>query len=71
MQTSENRKFIFVQEDEEDKDLPDPNPAMTPAEVKKLYSDKFPELTNAIIEGPQLRGDTAEFRFKLEVGTKG
>jgi PRTRC genetic system protein C len=31
--------------------LPDPDPRMTPEEVKSLYSHQYPELARAVITG--------------------
>lgn len=52
-------------------ELPDPNPTMSAEEVQKFYSGKYPELTNASINGPKVVGDTAEYIFATTVGTKG
>lgn len=51
--------------------LDDPNPNMTPEEVKKLYSAKYPELTNAGIETPVTKNDKLVYSFNNKVGTKG
>lgn len=37
--------------------LPDPDPRMTPEEVKAIYSHQYPELTTAAIPGPEAAGD--------------
>lgn len=52
-------------------DLPDPNETMTPEDVQKFYCGKYPELTNASINGPKIVGSTAEYSFTTTVGTKG
>ncbi|MBI5642651.1 MAG: PRTRC system protein C [Deltaproteobacteria bacterium] len=52
--------------------LQDPDPGMGPEEVKAFYSSIYPELTQAVIEGPEyddLQGMTYEFR--RAIGTKG
>ena len=42
--------------------LPDPDPRMTPEEVKNIYSNQCPELATAAISGPEAYG---------AIGTKG
>ena len=51
--------------------LPDPNPRLTPAQVKDLYAAQFPELASAAIEGPELKGGQQVYSFARQVGTKG
>ena len=51
--------------------LTDPNPLMTPSEVAKFYSAKYPELINASIKGPQADGENVKYSFERNVGTKG
>jgi len=51
--------------------LPDPNPKLTPAQVKDLYAAQFPELASAAIEGPELKNGQQVYGFARQVGTKG
>lgn len=51
--------------------LSDPNPALTPDQVKEVYAGQYPELTNAVVEGPVTRGNTATYKFTRAVGSKG
>ena len=55
--------------------LPDPDPAMTPEQVKASFAANYPELTNAAIEGPfQETGPNGlelKFKFSIKVGTNG
>lgn len=51
--------------------LPDPDPAMSPDEVKGLYVAAYPELNTAVVEGPEVSGTTAKYTFRKAVGTKG
>ena len=51
--------------------LPDPNPKLSPAQVKDLYAAQFPELASAAIEGPELKGGQQVYGFARQVGTKG
>jgi PRTRC genetic system protein C len=52
-------------------DLPDPNPEMTPQEVKKFYAARFAELANASVEGPVNKDNVLTFSFTTNIGTKG
>ena len=51
--------------------LPDPNPQLSPAQVKDLYAAQFPELASAAIEGPELRNGQQVYTLARQVGTKG
>jgi len=51
--------------------LPDPDPRMTPEEVKSLYSHQYPELATAAISGPEASGDQMQYSFVRAIGTKG
>jgi PRTRC genetic system protein C len=51
--------------------FPDPNPKLSPAQVKDLYAAQFPELASAAIEGPELKGGQQVYGFARQVGTKG
>ena len=64
------RKFIY-KKDSEDIELADPNSTMSVDEVLSFYSGTYPELNNAVVIGPKIKGDVAEYKLKLTVGTKG
>jgi PRTRC genetic system protein C len=51
--------------------LPDPDPALTPEQVKAFYANIHPELLNAQVEGGEFEGDVQAFVFQRAVGTKG
>ena len=68
--TTAKRQFIF-KKDGDDIKLEDPNPELSIEEVKKLYSGKHPELTNATISGPMMQDDSAVYNFSTSVGKKG
>jgi PRTRC genetic system protein C len=51
--------------------LPDPDPRMTPEEVKNIYSNQYPELATAAISGPEASGDQLQYSFVRAIGTKG
>lgn len=52
-------------------DLQDPNPGMSSEEVRELYAMQFPELNNAVVEGPVTTGTEQTFTFVRAVGSKG
>lgn len=51
--------------------IDDPNPSFSVQEVRDFLSVKYPELTTAIIKGPEISGDVAEYEFTTKLGTKG
>jgi len=58
---------IFVYDNRE---FPDPDPNMSPEEVRQSMTNFFPELANADTQQSK-RGDDDIFEFKKRVGTKG
>jgi len=51
--------------------LPDPDPRMTPEDVKAAYSHQYPELATAAITGPEGSGEQLVYSFVRAIGTKG
>ncbi len=51
--------------------LPDPDPRMTPEEVKTIFSHQYPELATAAITGPEASGEQLQYGFVRAIGTKG
>ena len=51
--------------------LPDPNPAMTPEEVRQFYAAQYPDITTASITGPETEGDRLRYSFTRAIGSKG
>jgi PRTRC genetic system protein C len=51
--------------------LPDPNPKLAVEEVINLYSNTYPEITTAAIEGPEVIGNKLVYRLTRAIGTKG
>jgi PRTRC genetic system protein C len=49
--------------------LADPDPALTPEQVRDAYAAQYPEITTAVIEGPDASGD--KLVFTRAIGTKG
>ena len=51
--------------------LPDPDPSMTPEQVRDCYCHVYPEITTAAIEGPEAAGSKLIYQFTRAIGTKG
>ena len=51
--------------------LADPDPALTPEQVRDAYAAQYPEITTAVIEGPDASGDKLVYKFTRAIGTKG
>ncbi|MDP9650739.1 PRTRC system protein C [Paraburkholderia caledonica] len=51
--------------------LIDPGAAFSPADVRDLYSAQYPELTTAVIDGPEYSGEVARYKFVRAAGAKG
>jgi len=51
--------------------LPDPNPSMTPEEVRQFYATQYPDITTASITGPETEGDRLRYSFTRAIGSKG
>ena len=58
---------IFVYDGRE---FPDPDPTLSPDDVRKMFVDFFPELANAEIK-EQKRGDDTLVHLIRKTGTKG
>jgi PRTRC genetic system protein C len=68
--TSLTRKFTF-KKNGSNIDLPDPNISLTATEVLKFYSGTYPELTNAMIDGPAIENDIANYTISTKAGQLG
>ncbi len=51
--------------------LADPNPRLEPDGVRGFYAQQFPELVNAVLEGPVLERGRRVYRFARRVGKNG
>ena len=51
--------------------LPDPNPRLSPNEVRLLYARQYPALVNASVEGPLEQEGVQIYTFTEQVGKKG
>jgi len=51
--------------------LSDPAPDKTPDKVRSIYAFQYPELNNAVVEGPVTKNGTSTYTFQRAVGSKG
>lgn len=49
----------------------DPGSTFSPDQVRDLYTAQYPELTTATVDGPEITGNTARYRFVRAAGAKG
>lgn len=68
--TNLDRQFVF-NKGGKDIDLKDPNPELSPEEVMKFYAGQYPELTNAIVEGPTVVKDKSSYKITTKAGKLG
>ena len=64
------RVFIFLDNEQEVK-LSDPASSLKPEAVLNFYSQTYPILTTAKIEGPEIKDDAVQYTFVTTIGTKG
>ncbi len=51
--------------------IPDPNPSMSPEQVRDTLVAAYPEIATAALSGPEVKGDAARFTFSRAIGSKG
>jgi PRTRC genetic system protein C len=68
--TSLERVFYF-DDNGQDIKLSDPDNGLSPEAVLNFYSNTYPILTTAKIDGPDIRDDEVQYRFATTIGTKG
>jgi len=64
------RLFLFEEKGQQI-ELADPEVTFSPQAVQNFYSNTYPVLTTATIEGPTIEDDRVLFKFKSTIGTKG
>jgi PRTRC genetic system protein C len=64
------RAFLF-HNDRRKLQLSDPDEKLSPEAVLDYYSQKYPLLVTAKVEGPELKDDMLEYQFVSTIGTKG
>lgn len=71
LQVKELTRVFKFKKNNQDIELPDPDPHMTPDMVMNFYANQFPELTTATASGPTINNDMMLFTFSTTIGTKG
>lgn len=71
LQVTNLTRSFTLKKDKKDIELIDPNSDMTPEEVMKFHSGTYPELTNAVVEGPKVVGDKATYIISTKAGKLG
>jgi len=67
-----NLPRIFVMKDGERKiKLADPDTTLSPQDIMNFYSNSYPILTTAKVEGPEILEDAVQYQFVSTLGTKG
>ena len=64
------RAFLF-KNDRRKLRLLDPDEKLSPQAVLDHYSQQYPLLVTAKVEGPELKDDLLEYQFVSTIGTKG
>jgi PRTRC genetic system protein C len=52
-------------------DLHDPNASLSADDVRQFYATQYPELLNAVVEGPVTKAGVATYTFMRAAGAKG
>ena len=64
------RVFLFEEKGQQVR-LADPSGKLSPEAVLNFYSNTYPLLTTAKIEGPEIINDELQYSFISTMGTKG
>ena len=51
--------------------LPDPNPKLSPEQVRSVLATMYPDIATASITGPEAVGDKLRYNFVRAIGAKG
>lgn len=68
--TALKRRFL-LKKDGKTIELSDVNGSLSPDEIAKFHASEYPELTNAVIEGPKVEGDAAAYTIQTKAGKLG
>ncbi|OGR05259.1 MAG: PRTRC system protein C [Deltaproteobacteria bacterium RIFOXYD12_FULL_50_9] len=49
----------------------DPNPSLTPENVRDLLAVTYPEITSGSVQGPEMKKDCVLYKITSVVGVKG
>ena len=51
--------------------LPDPDPRLSPEQVRSVLATMYPDIATASITGPEAVGDKLRYNFVRAIGAKG
>ena len=51
--------------------LPDPDPKLSPEQVRSVLATMYPDIATASITGPEAVGDKLRYNFVRAIGVKG
>ena len=51
--------------------LPDPDPRLSPEQVRSVLATMYPDIATASITGPEAVGDKLRYSFVRAIGVKG
>ena len=51
--------------------LPDPDPKLSPEQVRSVLATMYPDIATASIAGPEAVGDKLRYNFVRAIGAKG
>lgn len=64
--TAIRREFVY-----NGTSVPDPDPKMTPEQVRDTLVAVYPEIATAALSGPEPKGDAVRYTFSRAIGSKG
>lgn len=64
-------RAFYIQQDGQRIRLSDPDNKLSPEAVLNFYSNTYPLLTTAKIDGPEIKDDEVQYEFLSTIGTKG
>lgn len=64
--SSVRREFVY-----NGTSIPDPDPKMTPEQVRDTLVTVYPEIATATLAGPEPKGDAVRYSFSRAIGSKG
>jgi PRTRC genetic system protein C len=69
--TTQLKRVFSFKDKQQDIQLADPSETFSPEAVLNFYAQTYPILTTATIEGPVITDDALQYKFILQIGTKG
>lgn len=64
-------RVFYFKDNNQDVPLADPDSRLSVEAVLNFYSNTYPLLVTAKIQGPEIKNDEIQYRFVSTMGTKG